>query len=71
MNPYAGMRAFTLIELIITVAIAAILLVIATPSFTNLRKSGRSARKLLKFAVLWSWPGESSSPAPWCGHLRC
>ena len=48
MNPYASMRAFTLIELIITVAIAAILLVIATPSFTNFAQKRAVSQKAVE-----------------------
>ena len=48
MNPYAGMRAFTLIELIITVAIAAILLVIATPSVTNFAQKRAVSQKAVE-----------------------
>lgn len=48
MNPYANARAFTLLELIITLAIAAILLVIATPSFTNFTQKRAVSQKTVQ-----------------------
>ena len=48
MSQLAGMRAFTLIELIITLAIAAILLVIATPSFTNFAQKRSVSQKTVE-----------------------
>jgi prepilin-type N-terminal cleavage/methylation domain-containing protein len=48
MNRYAKARAFTLLELIITLAIAAILLVIATPSFTNFTQKRAVSQKTVQ-----------------------
>jgi prepilin-type N-terminal cleavage/methylation domain-containing protein len=48
MNRYANTRAFTLLELIITLAIAAILLVIATPSFTNFTQKRAVSQKTVQ-----------------------
>ena len=48
MNRYANTRAFTLLELIITLAIAAILLAIATPSFTNFTQKRAVSQKTVQ-----------------------
>ncbi len=48
MNRYANARAFTLLELIITLAIAAILLVIATPSFTSFAQKRTVSQKTIQ-----------------------
>ncbi|MGB0449942.1 MAG: GspH/FimT family pseudopilin [Porticoccaceae bacterium] len=48
MSRYANARAFTLLELIITLAIVAILLVIATPSFTNFAQKRTVSQKTVE-----------------------
>ena len=48
MNRFVKARAFTLLELIITLAIAAILLVIATPSFTNFAQKRTVSQKTVQ-----------------------
>ena len=48
MNRFVSSRAFTLIELIITVTIVAILLVIATPSFTNFTQKRAVSQKTVQ-----------------------
>ena len=48
MNRFANARGFTLLELIITLSIAAILLAIATPSFTNFAQKRAVSQKTLQ-----------------------
>ena len=48
MNRFSNPRGFTLLELIITLAIAAILLVIATPSFTNFAQKRAVSQKTVQ-----------------------
>ncbi len=48
MNRFAKVHAFTLLELIVALAIAAILLVIATPSFTNFAQKRTVSQKTVQ-----------------------
>ena len=59
MNRFALPRGFTIVELLVTLAIAAILLAVAVPSFTLFAQSVRSAKRPCRCAMLWSWRGVS------------
>ncbi|MGL5047643.1 MAG: GspH/FimT family pseudopilin [Shewanella sp.] len=48
-------RGFTLVELMVTVAIAAILLTIGVPSFTALYQSSRSSTEITKIANIFTF----------------